>query len=152
MPRLALVATLSLALVGCGGDDGPTVDGDWSVPVSSVCAIGVSFKKNAGTYEWAYACGLKGGGIGAEYESGDADFSVAGQIHFRPRKVSCSLGETSPVTATYTMSDDKHLSLNFPGGAFLFERDTSGPDTAVIRFGCWSEDDQLFTDSPIKPI
>jgi len=149
MRRLALVAMLSLTLVACGDDD-PSVDGDWGVAVNSVCGYGLSFKKSAGTYEWAYACALEGGGVGADYESGDADFSVAGKITFRPRKGSCAMTDHSPVTVTYSMSDDKHLTLNFPTAALLFERDTSGSDTGVIRFGCWSE--AGFTDSPVTDI
>lgn len=149
MRWMTLPVVLASILGGCGGDDEGNLDGDWVAMANNACVIAMEIKSNPGTYNWAFVCGLEGGGFGADLESGDIDLSMPGKMAFRPRKGSCPTTDHSPVTVTYSRSDDKHLALTFPNSVVQFERSTEEDATGVIRLGCWTRSpDLLFTDSP----
>ena len=147
----SLVLLVAPVVWGCGGDDKPGLDGDWAAMVDSACGYAMEVKSAEQTYNWAFACALKGGGIGADLESGDLDLTVPGKITFRPRKASCSTtASPDPVTVPYELSGNS-LSLTFSSTLIQFERSTEDDSAVVIRLGCWSED-RLFTESPIQDL
>jgi hypothetical protein len=146
--RLARLLLLGALLSGCGGDGKPGLDGNWAAAVDSACGYSFRVKSAERTYDWAFACRLEGGGVGADLESGDLDLVAPGKITFRPRRASCPSRKPDPATLTYELSD-RSLSLVFPNAVIKFERSVEDDSSGVISLGCWSED-RLFTESPVK--
>ena len=148
--RILIGAGVVLALAGCGGDDGPDINGTWIAELNSSCALGLTFDTGAKIYVVQTLCRLTSGTLADQLEGGDADFSVSGQVTMTPRKSSCPGADARPTTAQYSFQG-KNLGIVDDSGIVILEpNDSTGGGSAVAQFGCF--DMGTFTPHPVESL